>query len=69
MLGFFKVIKNKKVFIELQFLQSKKIHKVFNLNLLQKVFTNPWTNSVNKLLPLIIINNNKKVGNKRYFRY
>ena len=44
MLGLFKVIGNKRVSIELQLLQSIKIHNVFHPNLLQKASTDPLTN-------------------------
>ena len=60
MLGSFKVIRNKSVFVELQLLQSMKIHDIFHLNLLRKASTNPLTNLVNKLPPPIIINNKEK---------
>ncbi len=60
MLGFFEIIGNKGVSIELQLLQSMKIHNVFHPNLLQKVSTNPLTNQINELLPLVIINNEEE---------
>lgn len=60
MLGLFKIIRNKKVFIELQFLQSIKIHNIFYQNLLQKMSIDPLTYWINKLLFLIIINNEEK---------
>ena len=41
MLGSFKIIRNKRVFVKLQLTQSTKIHNVFHPNLLQKAFTNP----------------------------
>ena len=60
MLGFFEVIGNKRVFVELQLLQSIKIYNVFHSNLLQKASTDPLTNQVNKLPPPVIINNKEK---------
>lgn len=57
MLGFFKVIGNKKLSIEFQLPQLIKIHNVFQPNLLLKVLTNLLTNQVNEPLSLIIINN------------
>ena len=57
MLGFFEIIRNKGVSIELQLPQSIKIHNVLHSNLFQKASTDPLTNQVNKPLPLIIINN------------
>ena len=60
MLGFFKVIGNKSVFVELQLPQSMKIHNVFHPHLLQKVSTDPLTNQVNEPLPSVIINNKEK---------
>ena len=59
-LGPFKVIGNKNVFIELQLLQSMKIHNVFHSNLLRKVSINPLTNQVNESPPPVIINNEKE---------
>ena len=44
MLGLFKVIGNKEVFVKLQLLQSMKIYKVFHLNLFWKTSTDPLTN-------------------------
>ena len=58
--GFFEVIGNKKVSVELQLPQSIKIHYVFYPNLLQKALTNLLTNQVNEPPPLVIINNKKK---------
>lgn len=58
-LGFFKIIKNKSIFIELQLLQSMKIYNVFYPNLFQKVLKDALTNQINELPPPIIINNKK----------
>ena len=60
MLGFFEVIGNKKVSVELQLPQSIKIHNVFHSNLLPKTSTDPLTNQVNELPSPIIINNKEK---------
>lgn len=60
MLSFFKIIENKKVFVELQLLQSMNIYNIFHSNLLQKISTNSLTNQVNKFLSFIIINNKKE---------
>ena len=57
MLGPFEVIGNKGVSVELQLLQSMKIHNVFHPNLLRKVSTDRLTNQVKELMPLVIINN------------
>ncbi len=58
--GLFKVIGHKRVSVELQLLQSMKIHNVIHPNLLRKTLKNPLTNQVNEPLPLVIINNEKK---------
>ena len=60
MLGFFKIIENEKVFIELQLSQFMKIHSIFHLNLLQKTSTDLMTNLINETFYLIIINNKKE---------
>ena len=60
MLGFFKVLGNKIVSVELQLPQSMKIHNVFHLNPLQKTSTDPLTNQINEPWLLFIINNEKK---------
>lgn len=44
MLSFFEVIRNKDIFIKLQWLQFMKIHNVFNFNLLEKVLSDLLTN-------------------------
>ena len=44
MLGYFDIIQNKEVFVELQLPQSMKIYNVFYFNLLQKDLTDPLTN-------------------------
>ena len=59
MLGFFKVMENKEVFIKLQLPQSMKIHNIFYFNLFQNFLTDLLINQVNKL-PLPVIINNKK---------
>lgn len=58
--SFFEVIRNKYVFVELQFLQWINIYKVFHLNLFQKAFTETLTNQDNKLLTPVIINNKEE---------
>ena len=60
MLGFFEVIGNKEVSVELQLPQSIKIHNVFHPNLLQKASTDPLTNQVNEPPPPVIINNEEE---------
>ena len=60
MLGSFKVIGNKRVFIELQLPKSKKIYNVFHLNLFRKVSTDLFANWVNHPSAPVIINNEKK---------
>lgn len=57
MLGFLKVMENKKISIELQLPQSIKIYNIFYPNPLQKAFKDLLTNQVNKTLPLVIIIN------------
>lgn len=48
MLGFFEIIRNKKVFIKLQLPQLMKIYNVFYPNLLKKAFIDLLINQVNK---------------------
>lgn len=60
MLGFFKVIKNKSVFVKLQLLQLIKIFNIFHLNFLQETSIDLLTNLVNELPLLVIINNKEK---------
>ena len=60
MLGFFEIIGNKRVFIELQLPQSMKIYNVFYPYLLRKTLINLLTNEVNEPPPLVIINNKEK---------
>lgn len=57
MLSSFKIIRNKRVSIDLQIPQSLKIHNVFLFNLLQKAFIDSMFNRVNESLPRIIIKN------------
>lgn len=56
MLGFFVVIRNKSVFIELQLSQSIKTYNVLHFNLFHKILIYPLTNQFNEPSPLIIIN-------------
>lgn len=37
-----------------------KIHNVFHPNLLQKILTDPLSGQANKLLPTVIISNEKR---------
>ena len=60
MLGFFEVIGNKEVFVELQLPQLMKIYNVFHPNLLQKVSTDPLTNQFYEPPPPFIINNEEE---------
>ena len=60
MLGPFEVIGNKGVSVELQLVQSMKIHNVFHPNLLRKALTDPLTNQVNEPPPPVIINNEEE---------
>lgn len=60
MLDPFEVIRNKRVSVKLQLLQSIKIYNAFHANLLKKTFTDSLTNQVNELSFLVIINNKKK---------
>ncbi len=60
MLGLFELIGNKEVSVELQLPQSMKIYNVIHLNPLQKASTDPMTNQVNELPPLVIINNEEE---------
>ncbi len=60
MLGFFEVIENKRVVVELQLPQSMKIHNIFHPNLLRNASRDPLTNQINEPLSSIIINNEKE---------
>ena len=66
MLGPFEVIGNKRVFIELQLLQSMKIHNFFHSNLLQKAFIDLLTNKLNELCLLLLLTT-KKSGKLKIF--
>ena len=59
-LGFFKIIRNKRVVVELQLPQLMKIYNVFYPNLFQKTFKDLFTNQVNESLLFIIIKNKKE---------
>ena len=60
MLGFFEVIRNKEISVQLQLPQSMKIHNVFHPNLLRKASTDPLINQVNEPPPPVIINNEEE---------
>ena len=60
MISLFKVIRKKSILLELQLLQTIKIHNIFYLNLLQKVLIDLLTGQVNKLILPVIINNKEK---------
>ena len=57
----FEVIRNKRVFIELQLPQSIKIYNVFHPYLLQKTSTDLLINQPNEPLPPVIINIKEKL--------
>lgn len=56
----FKVIKNKRILVELQIPQLIKIYNVFHPNLLRKVFRDPLTNQINDPPSLVIVNNKEE---------
>ena len=60
-LGSFEIIGNKGIFMELQLLQSIKIHNAFYSNLPCKALIDLLTNQINEPQSLVVINNKKKV--------
>ncbi len=60
MIESFDVIEKKSISLELQLLQTMKIHNIFYLNLLWKTSIAPLTSQVNKPIPPIIINNKEE---------
>ncbi len=60
MLGAFEVIGNKEISVELQLLQSMKIHNILHPNLLCKASIDPLTNQLNEPPPPVILNNKEE---------
>ena len=60
MFGFFKVIENKNISVELWLPQSMKIYNVFHFYLLQKILIDILSNQIKEPLPPFIINNKEK---------
>ena len=60
MIGFFEVIEKENISSEFQLFQTIKIYNIFHLNHLQKALTDLLTGQVNKLAPLVIINNKEE---------
>lgn len=67
MIDFLKIIKRKNILSELQLFQVMNIYKIFQLNILQKSFTNWLTYQINALEPLVIINNKENYEVKDIF--
>lgn len=67
MIDFLKIIKRKNILLELQLFQVMNIYKIFQLNILQKAFTNRLTYQINALEPLVIINNKENYKVKDIF--
>ena len=59
-IGAFRNIGKKSILLELQLLQTVKIHNVFYPNFLQKALTDALTAQVNKTALLVIISNEKE---------